>query len=295
MKTKLTLRLRIKAKIIMTTAIAFLLCGADSKFTPNMRQWALRAMFAFLYATLSACASSPKQETVSATTPAPYEQNLPGDDVIEFKASPDPWESVNRATFAFNDITYRYVFIPTAKQYKKLPKPITRGVGRFFSNLKEPISAINHLLQGDIKHMGTSIARFGVNSTIGLLGIFDVSKPVFKIEEQKTGFADTLTTWGVGSGPYVVIPFMGPSDIRGGGSLFVDGLANPIRFVSDSDTRLALYITGAFQDQASTILNYEKLVKEVDDPYVFLRELYIQSGKRDAYEEKLENQANETQ
>lgn len=279
----------------MKITTAFLSCASNTKIITCVHPYLLRVIFIFLYAALCACASSPAQEKNTVATPAPYEQKLSGDDVIEFEASPDPWERVNRATFAFNDISYRYVFIPTAKQYKKLPKSITRRIGRFFRNLKEPISAINHLLQGDLKHMGTSIARFGVNSTIGLFGLFDVSKPIFNMEQHQTGFADTLTTWGVSSGPYVVIPFLGPSDIRSGGSLFVDGLANPIRFVSDTDTRLALYSFGAFQHQASTILHYEKLSKEVDDPYVFLRELYIQSGKRDTYEKKLDNQANETE
>ena len=274
----------------MKKIIAFLLRVPNHRCTCHVQRWSCNVIFALACATLAACASSSKQDTTTSAMPAPYEQALSGDDVIEFEESPDPWEPVNRATFAFNDVTYRYVFIPTAKQYKKLPKPLTRRIEHFFSNLGEPLSAINHLLQGDLKHMGTSIARFGVNSTIGLLGLFDVSKPVFHMDKQKAGFADTLTTWGLGSGPYLVIPFLGPSDVRGGGSVFVDGLANPIRLIPDTETRVAVYTTDAFQDQASTIVNYEKLVKEIDDPYVFLRELYIQSGKRDTYEKKLEDQ-----
>ncbi|TXR51367.1 MlaA family lipoprotein [Reinekea thalattae] len=242
---------------------------------------------------LAGCASPGEKQnntddSTEATEPvAPYEQDFQGDDVVEFEPSPDPLERVNRLTFVFNDVTYHYLFIPAAKQYQKLPEFMTGAIGHFFSNLGEPLSAGNHLLQGDVGDMTASIVRFGVNSTVGLLGVFDVSKSALDIEKRETDFADTLSTWGVGAGPYVVIPLLGPSDFRGGGSLLVNGFANPIRLVPDREVRLALLATDAFQSQASTIVYYDDLVEEIEDPYVFLRELYVQSGKRDEYKERL--------
>ena len=109
----------------------------------------------------------------------------------------DPWESFNRGTFAFNKVFDKYLLAPLAKGYRIiLPAEARRGVRNFFSNLREPWTSINAALQGDFKNSGTSILRFGLNTTIGLLGIFDVATSL-GFEKQKEDFGQTLAVYGV--------------------------------------------------------------------------------------------------
>ena len=126
----------------------------------------------------------------------------------------DPWEGMNRGTFAFNKSFDKYLLSPLAKGYRFiLPVEVRTGVRNFFSNLKEPWSTINAALQGDLKNTGNSFARFCINTTVGLLGIFDVATSI-GFEKQKEDFGQTLAVYGVSSGPYLVLPFLGPSTVR---------------------------------------------------------------------------------
>ena len=126
----------------------------------------------------------------------------------------DPWEGMNRGTFVFNQFFDKYLLSPLARGYRfVLPGEVRTGVRNFFSNLREPWTTINSALQGDLKNTGNSLVRFCLNTTVGLLGIFDVASSV-GFEKQKEDFGQTLAVYGLDSGPYLVLPFLGPSTVR---------------------------------------------------------------------------------
>jgi phospholipid-binding lipoprotein MlaA len=126
----------------------------------------------------------------------------------------DPWERVNRFIYRFN---YRFdeaVFLPVSNAYRRLPSPIRAGVHNFFGNLTEIDSTINYTLQGRLGRGVRSAGRFVINSTIGIGGLFDVATK-FHLAKARTGFGTTLAKWGMHPGPYLVIPLLGPSTLRG--------------------------------------------------------------------------------
>jgi phospholipid-binding lipoprotein MlaA len=133
----------------------------------------------------------------------------------------DPWERLNRFTYRFNARFDEHVFLPISNGYGRLPKPVRSGVHNFFGNLSEVDSMINFVLQGRLGHSARSLGRFVINSTVGIGGLFDVARKV-KLPSAPTGFATTLSKWGMHPGPYLVIPFYGPSTLRDGVGLLGD-------------------------------------------------------------------------
>lgn len=202
--------------------------------------------------------------------------------VVAYAESPDPLIRYNRAMFAFNDVAYRYVLIPAENAYVKLPVPVRTGIGNFFDNIKSPIPFVNQVLQLEWRDAGTTVARFVVNSTIGIAGIFDPSTTWLEIERKESGFSDTLSHYGVGYGPYFVMPIAGPSTIREGGGFLADGLVNPLAYILDNPESLEVRAFDNFQDSNSAISAYLKMRDESQDLYVFMRELHMQGIRRDA-------------
>ena len=136
------------------------------------------------------------------------------DEVIEVY---DPFEKFNRGMFWFNDKAYFYVMKPVAKGWRWLaPEPLRLGIRNFFSNLRAPIRFVNAALQGKFRDAGNELTRFGVNSTLGIGGLFDPAKAHFGIERKIEDTGQTLAHYGVGPGPYLVLPFLGPSNFRDG-------------------------------------------------------------------------------
>ena len=134
----------------------------------------------------------------------------------------DPFESVNRAVFTFNENADEYVIKPVAEAYQfVLPDFVRTGVTNFFSNIGDVFVAVNNLLQGKPGNAANDIGRFLVNSTIGILGLFDVATDA-GLEKNKEDFGQTLGVWGVPSGPYVVLPLFGPSSVRDTAGLALD-------------------------------------------------------------------------
>ncbi len=126
----------------------------------------------------------------------------------------DPWESLNRQTFAFNQGLDFILIRPLAKGYQFItPKPVREGVTRVFQNTMEPSNAVNNVLQGKVEEGILSLFRLMINSTVGVVGIFDVAQMV-DIPRMPEDFGQTLATWGVPKGPYFVIPVLGPSTVR---------------------------------------------------------------------------------
>jgi phospholipid-binding lipoprotein MlaA len=133
----------------------------------------------------------------------------------------DPWQRVNRFSYRFNARFDDAVFLPVANGYGHLPAPIRAGVHNFFENLSQVDSVVNYTLQGRLGYCARSLGRFVVNSTIGIGGLFDVAAKVH-LASPPTGFGTTLAKWGMHPGPFLVIPFFGPSTLRGGVGMLGD-------------------------------------------------------------------------
>ncbi len=185
----------------------------------------------------------------------------------------DPWEDFNRNVYTFNETADYYLAKPIAESYKwVMPTPAFRGVNNFFNNLTDIPSTTNALLQAKPKNAGISVIRFVINTTIGFFGVFDVATQL-GIEREKEDFAQTLAVWGVPSGPYIQLPILGPSTVRGAVGRGVDFLMDPVN-VDDSDLRLGLYALELI-DLRAELLEADALVS--GDRYSFIRDAYLQN------------------
>lgn len=202
-------------------------------------------------------------------------------DVGQVPAFDDPLEFINRPIFAFNDKLFEYVLIPASKGYTAVvPEPVRQGVTNFFSNIREPLNALNQLFQGQAGSSGKSIGRFLINSTVGVLGFFDPAKGWFDLESNVSTINDTLASYDVGYGSYIVLPILGQSDLRNGFSTITESIFSPIQYVTDDPQTLYIQIYGGFHQFAPQAPTYEQLRDEAEDPYVFFRNMYMQGVLR---------------
>ena len=202
--------------------------------------------------------------------------------VVSYPEYRDPLIWMNRGIFAFNDVTYRYLLIPLGKGFTKVvPEPARDSIGNFFDNIKMPVNAVNHLLQLEPVPLGKDLLRFVINSTVGLAGLFDPADAWWDIEADPTGFDDTLAKYGAGYGFYLVLPILGPSDLRNTTSLVADHFLNPIIYLLENPERSGVQGFDAFQDYAPGAESYETLREKSEDPYIFFRNLYLQGVQRD--------------
>jgi len=189
---------------------------------------------------------------------------------------PDPLEAANRKVFAFNEGLDKVVLKPVATAYKAVvPAPARTGVGNFFSNLTEPWSAANLMLQGRPKDGLSDLGRFVTNTTVGGLGFVDMASD-WGMPRHGEDFGRTLGTWGAGTGAYLVLPILGPSNVRDLAAMPVNSFGNPLGSVSDVPVRNTLTVLSAV-DKRATMLDATKLVDEVAlDKYLFVREASLQ-------------------
>ncbi|GAB2879389.1 VacJ family lipoprotein [Microbulbifer echini] len=186
----------------------------------------------------------------------------------------DPWEGFNRAIFSFNDGADRYVLKPAAVSYRQItPIFMQQGVSNFFSNLGEVSNTFNGVLQGNLGQAGNDAGRLLINTTIGIAGLFDVAKHMGLERGDGEDFGQTLAVWGVPSGPYLVLPLLGPSTVRDTPARVVDYYTNPLSYVDHDATRYTLKATDIIQSRAS-LLKAESLLQ--GDRYVLLRDAYLQ-------------------
>lgn len=195
----------------------------------------------------------------------------------------DPLEPLNRGIFWFNDLTYRYVLSPVGRAYTTwVPQPVKTGVGRFFDNLREPISSLNNLFTAQWGQSGRNLARFGINTTLGLAGVFDPAQAWFELEPAAADFEDTLVHYQLGYGLYLVLPLLGPSDARGLSSVAFDYLTHPAYYLTDRGTGSIVRAVDGVTEQSSLLADYPELVGDAPDRYQFIRNLYMQRALRDA-------------
>ena len=199
-------------------------------------------------------------------------EHLSEDD--ESMAEYDPFESFNRVMFDFHFGVDRFLFKPIARGYTWVtPDPLERGVSNAFDNILEPRNVINDLLQAKFRQAGVDTSRFVINTTVGLLGLFDVAAKVGLEKAEGEDFGQTLASWGVPDGPYIFIPFLGPSSARDGASLFVDARFGLIGYVDHVPTRNTLLVFQTVDTRAS-LLAAENLIS--GDRYAFIRQFYRQ-------------------
>jgi phospholipid-binding lipoprotein MlaA len=193
----------------------------------------------------------------------------------EKKDERDPFQSFNRPVYDFNmDVLDTYILRPAAQGYLTYtPAPIRTGIVNFTTNISAPIDAVNAGLQGKPGDMGVNIARFLINSTVGVLGIFDVASH-FGLKHQDEDFGQTLGVWGLGDGAYLMLPAMGPSTVRNVTGDLVDKLVLPEVALSTPQT-FVLFALRALEARAS-LISQERLLKESLDPYAFVKDIYFQ-------------------
>jgi len=192
----------------------------------------------------------------------------------------DPFEPVNRAIFSFNNVADRIVLEPIAKGYKKLPSPLQSGINNFLSNLRAPLVVVNQLLQGQGENAVQSSGRFIVNSTVGVFGLFDVAEKI-GLEEKEEDYGQTLATWGVGDGFYIVLPLFGPSNLRDTSGMVLTMLTDPINAyaVSESEAWLVPMRTAvnAIDTRSQIIDEVNALRDNSVDYYAAVRSSYYQN------------------
>ncbi|SMF33664.1 phospholipid-binding lipoprotein MlaA [Alteromonadaceae bacterium Bs31] len=188
--------------------------------------------------------------------------------------STDSLESFNRAMFSFNMTLDRWFFRPLAVGYTKIaPQPVETGVDNFFSNLREIPKVLNDVLQWKWKQAGHDTGRFLLNSTVGVVGLFDVAKHAGLPESDSEDFGQTLAVWGVPQGPYIVVPFLGPYTLASGVAAPVDWVSHPLWYV---DSKTVAYSAVALEmvHLRSELLASEELMS--GDLYIFIRDAYLQ-------------------
>jgi phospholipid-binding lipoprotein MlaA len=167
-----------------------------------------------------------------------------------------------------------------AKGYNSVfPEPVRISVRNFFFNLAMPVRFVNSFLQGELESAGIELARFGINTTIGFAGLFDVAKNSLHLESRERDTGLTLGHYGIGPGPYIIWPFLGPSSLRDTVGMVGDGFLTPVNYITPWEDALALEAYEYFNDNALRLGEYEDLIESAVEPYIALRNAYSQHRK----------------
>ena len=186
----------------------------------------------------------------------------------------DPFEDLNRDIFIFNEKLDEKLLKPAALTYRKVTPQFARtGVTNFFNNLEEIDTTINQVLQGEVKYAFNDAGRFVINSTIGLFGLIDVASKM-GLEKHEEDFGQTLGVWGFDSGPYIMIPFLGPSNPRDLLSRPISSFLSGTFAMEDNDVKITLVGIDALETR-ERLLDAETLI--IGDKYIFVKDAYIQS------------------
>lgn len=195
-------------------------------------------------------------------------------------ADNDPYENFNRKMFAVEQALDHYVVEPVAKGYLYVPQPVRRATRNVLNNLASPITLVNDALQGDMRRFGTTFLRFGINSTVGIVGIFDVARH-FGLERHTEDFGQTLAVYGFEAGPYLYVPGLGPSpprDLLGWG---IDWAFDPVTYISDGDLGVAVgfFALDGIDARAANLGIIDEIERSSVDFYATVRSLYRQNRK----------------
>ncbi len=198
----------------------------------------------------------------------------------------DPWERMNRTTYKVNTALDHAIARPIARTYEKItPRPVRTGVSNFMDNIFYPVTMVNDLLQLKFTPFVQDIGRLVLNTTVGVGGIFDPATQV-GLPKHEEDLGQTFGHWGAGPGPYLVIPILGPSDVRDGIGKIGDGSLSPLSYVNNNYVRYGIY--GVYLvDTRYRLLPQDKLLEEAYDPYTLLKNAYLQRRQYQVTDGKL--------
>lgn len=262
-----------------TTTLALrLLLLAVAPFATNCSSTARKAADPSVASTIAN-----KQGKVDATKKNAKDAK-PADDLDEYAVVEisDPLEGLNRGTFWVNDKLYLVLFRPISKGYEKvMPRPVRKGIDNAFENVKFPVRFVNSALQGKFKRAGLETEKFLVNTIAGIGGLFRVSDKIdslANLPEEDTG--KTFAKWGMGHGPYIVIPFLGPSSLRDGVGLVGDYALNPVNWgvfwKGKHDWTMIPPSANTLRALPTQLGVYDNAKKDTVDPYIAVRSAYVQ-------------------
>ena len=194
----------------------------------------------------------------------------------------DPWEGYNRKVYAFNEGVDK-IARPIAVGYDKImPDPLQRGVGNFFRNLDAPVTYVNLVLQGKFRESADTFGRFFINSTVGLLGFFDVASRL-GIPFYNEDLGQTMATWGYDDSRYLMLPFFGPSTFRDGTGRLADSFYHPVGRAVHGSNRWGLLIFRGI-DTRARYLDQDAELQSAYDPYVLMRDVWMQNRQFQIYD-----------
>lgn len=215
-----------------------------------------------LAAAISGCATPPPPEDAEATA--------------AFRKINDPLEPLNRAILEFNLVLDKAILKPVAYVYRQcVPAPLRDNVHNFLSNLGSPVTFANDLMQGELDRAGTVMARFAMNSSLGVFGINDVAAK-FGLPGHEEDFGQTLAIWSVGPGPYLMLPILGPTNLRDGVGISVDSLIDPFPHLASEVFGLGAATGRAVDSRARHYDQFNELEERSLDFYAAVRSLYRQ-------------------
>ncbi len=188
----------------------------------------------------------------------------------------DPWQGINRKIFGFNDTLDRWALQPVATGWDTIaPEPVERGIGNFFSNLRFPVNLVNNLLQGKGVDGAKTLGRFTVNTVLGAGGFLDPASTL-GLGPQDEDFGQTLGVWGLGPGPYLVLPVLGPSNLRDAPALGVDSVTAITPFFVDTFILAGARVIDVINTRAQFLAASAEARAAALDYYVFVRNAYLQ-------------------
>lgn len=202
------------------------------------------------------------------------------DDIVVPQSVADPLYYFNYAMYSFNDFLYFAAFKPFSTGYKAIiPTPVRKGVNNFFHNLLFPVRFINNLLQGEIRDAGTEIEIFLINSTVGVLGFGQIAQNQFDLHTSNEDLGQTLGSYSIGNGFYLVLPILGPSTLRDAVGLAGDYFLKPVNYVDPWELQVGITVYDSINALSFRLGDYEALKEAALDPYVAIRNAYIQNRK----------------
>jgi phospholipid-binding lipoprotein MlaA len=202
----------------------------------------------------------------------------------ETRVDYDPWEPLNRTVHEFNDIGDRYLLRPIARGYEYvLPEFVKTGVTNFSRNLLAPGSSLNNFLQGKPRSGFSELTRFLFNSTLGIGGLIDIAA-MGGLERQPEDFGQTFAVWGVPAGPYVVVPFLGPRTLRHAVSIPLNIWSDPLWHYENKSVRNQIELLRLINTRARLLTTTDTLLEDSADPYVTIRESYLQNRRFEIYD-----------
>ena len=256
----------------------------------------MRACFLIvvLVVVVAGCATAPRSNSPSPVAP-PSDANSSSDATVneleqelEQKqvSVKDPLQPVNRFMFGVNDVLYFWVVKPVTHTYAGVvPKPARIGIGNFFHNVATPARLVNCVLQGKGSAAGTELRRFAINTTVGVLGSGDPARNRWGLEPAEEDLGQTLAVHGFSDGCYLVWPLLGPSTLRDSVGMLGDQFLDPVHYVEPWEVSIGISVESAVNNGSLHLGEYEAFKSAAVDPYVAMREAYVQYRKKQIRDE----------